>query len=171
MLRGFAAKDASGLHSVVALAFPSDHSGVIAGFPNGAVLWDMSGGQPLRQIMSEANVFAVAASGDGRRIATADLSGVALWDFDAVRKIAYFRHPFDVRAVTFSPDGQTLASGTYVEGSIRLWSLRSGKLTHRLDGHESGISALAYPPRRHRQQPPRHHRERSGRLSLERLPP
>jgi WD40 repeat protein len=66
--------------------------------------------------------------------------------------VAIFDHgvtPGDRRILTvaFSPDGKWLASGC-IDGSIKIWDMATGKLTHTLAGHQAGrfVHGLAFSP-------------------------
>jgi WD40 repeat protein len=49
----------------------------------------------------------------------------------------------DFSSVAFSPDGKLLAAGTRA-GSIYLFRVAGGQLTHTLKGHTGGVWALAF---------------------------
>ncbi len=54
-------------------------------------------------------------------------------------------HSDVVRAVAVSPDGQILVSGSY-DKTIKLWALRTGKLSHTLIGHTNRVTCIAISP-------------------------
>jgi small GTP-binding protein len=47
--------------------------------------------------------------------------------------------------VAFAPSGLTLASGSY-DNAIKLWDVKSGKLTHSLAGHTYSVWSVAFAP-------------------------
>ena len=52
-----------------------------------------------------------------------------------------------VVCMAFSPDGKVLATGAgFVESTIRLWDVASGKEIRRLEGHRAFISSLVFWP-------------------------
>jgi len=50
-----------------------------------------------------------------------------------------------VSDLAFSPDGQWLATASE-DGAIRLWSVKTGTLASRLDGHSGPVRAVAFSP-------------------------
>ena len=111
-------------------------------------LWLSLRDDPLvwRKVIGTGEVYSVAFSPDGTRIAAACQDQVVrLLD---VRSMAVKRlrgHRDQVLAVDFSPDGQSLASGSW-SGEVRIWS-RNGRMLGSLEGHESGVCAIAFGPR------------------------
>ncbi len=51
----------------------------------------------------------------------------------------------DIRKTALSPDGKTLASA-YVDGSVTLWSMATGKPLHVLSGQTDSTTSLAFSP-------------------------
>src|SRR5262249_4819824 len=51
----------------------------------------------------------------------------------------------NLRCVVYRPDGQQLASAG-VDGTIRIWNARTGRLVSTLLGHKGGVFRLAYRP-------------------------
>jgi WD40 repeat protein len=52
-------------------------------------------------------------------------------------------HQGGVRSVAFDPKGETLASGS-LDGTVKLWEVRSGKLLRTLEGHQQWIRTVAF---------------------------
>ena len=66
-------------------------------------------------------------------------TGAVLWETRAAEET--------LRCLAFSPDGRLLASGAgFVESSIRLWDVRTGREAGRLEGHRSWVSSLVFWP-------------------------
>lgn len=54
-------------------------------------------------------------------------------------------HLGPVNSVSFSPDGRIVASGG-MDGTIKLWDVRSGRLIRTLEGHTASVLCLAFSP-------------------------
>jgi WD40 repeat protein len=103
-------------------------------------------------------VHTVALSPDGRTIASLGLDNVIrLWDWNTAREVHHWKsvgHEEDplpdafvasqscVEPLTFSPDGRLLAVGS--GSSVFLYETATGKLRHRLDGHQAYINGFAF---------------------------
>jgi WD40 repeat protein len=103
-------------------------------------------------------VRAVAASADGRLVATASDDGtVKLFDVAAAREAHTLKgHAGGVTCVAVSPDGKWIASGnTHVTpdggilgtpGDVRVWDAGTGAEVFRFTGHKGPIGAVAFSP-------------------------
>jgi WD40 repeat protein len=80
----------------------------------------------------------LAVSDGGRRIVVVDaLTGDARYEL---------HQPSDVTSIAFGPGARLLASGG-TDGTVRLWSLATGRVRKVLRGHVGPIRDLAFSPR------------------------
>ena len=134
------------------VAFSRDGKHVVAGGFDGILtLWDWSS---RRRLMTRkghrGGIHAVSFSRDGSVLATGDSDGVVkMWDIPGGRERTSFRtHPAGkgVTSVAFSPDGVLLATASYLECTVRLWSAVDGRNPRTLPKMTLGVKALAFSP-------------------------
>ncbi|HEY7155306.1 MAG TPA: sigma-70 family RNA polymerase sigma factor [Gemmataceae bacterium] len=117
--------------------------------------WDLATGKELLHLPDPINTIIedITLSPDGKHLAagTSDYDDrVLLWDTTTGRKILDFEghHSFTTAAV-FTPDGQHLWTGGF-DGTIRYWSIDSGKPLRRFawqeDKSENLVFSLALRP-------------------------
>lgn len=101
----------------------------------------------LQKITGPLFSVAIAISGDGSKLATADdgFGRIELWDVrSAVRLYDFGREvfPFDRPGLAISADGQLVAAGS--SRDVRVWDTAAGN--ERFSWHHSKIFAVAFSP-------------------------
>jgi WD40 repeat protein len=92
---------------------------------------DVEAGRRLGELIGHTdNVYAIAYSPDGKRIATAGRDSLRLWDAESSTEIVQLRgHTSFIWCLVFSPDGSQLASGSG-DRTVRLWNAPSNANAH-----------------------------------------
>ncbi len=142
-----------------ALSGGSDHS---------LRLWDLDAGRAAHRFPDHKHwVMSVAFSDDGRLCASGGFDGgIRLWEIASGHEVhgaggggllsrlwpsragaaPHFEgHGRAVIAVAFDPAGTQLLSAG-MDGTLRLWEVRSGKEVRRFVGHKMGVTAAALSP-------------------------
>ncbi len=134
------------------VAFSRDGKYAAVGGSDGILtLWDWAS---QRRLMTRkghrAGIHAVSFSRDGTVLATGDSDGlVKMWDLPGGRERTSFRtHPAGngITSVAFSPDGVLLATSSFLECTVRLWSAVDGRNRRTLPKMPLGVKALAFSP-------------------------
>ena len=131
-------------------------------------MWDISAGDAIHTISEhEDDVWAVAFSPDGTKLASGGGDTVSLWDVATAELLQTFRRPIEIEipldapeeltgdvptdlpanatSIVFSPDGKVLVSGSY-DRTIRLWDIATGEQLRTLEGHTYSITSVAVSP-------------------------
>lgn len=109
-------------------------------------LWNLQTNKFTRSFIGHtSNVLSLAATPDGKILASGGLDGIRLWDLVKKRPLATLVHYNNISKITISPDGQILASGE-TRGVVKLWNLNSGQLIRRFSAHTQVVSGLAFTP-------------------------
>ncbi len=143
-----------GIATIDAVFAPTSDRVVAIGELEGiATVWDAATGDEVATLpQSDASIYDVAFSGDGRRLATTGADGtIRLWDAATGEEELVLRgHDVPNRTVTFSPDGSRLAAIDYT-GVVRVWALELDDLVdhrHRAaDPHAHRRRVRPVPPR------------------------
>lgn len=102
-----------------------------------ATVWDLAAGKPLATLKETGgNIYALALSPDGSRLAEGSSSVIRIWDLSTYAgTVLADSHSGgepeagpvgEVEALAWSPDGTRLAAGGY-EPVVRIWDVKSGK--------------------------------------------
>jgi WD40 repeat protein len=136
---------------VLAVSFNHDQTHLITGQQNHAIrLWEIQSGRCHHQLVGHTNwVRVLAASPNGRWLASSSGETIRLWDMDAGVYCATLSRQSDlVRVLCFSPTASVLASGMD-DATITLWDLQTRQWVAILSEHRDRISALCFSPDGH----------------------
>lgn len=114
-----------------------EHPGEVIELPGGGIRWKAPG--------LDAEVTAVAFSGDGQLVATASNDRTArIWETTTGREVCRFTHDDGVSSVAFDPNGKYMATGSK-DHTMRLWDLGSGRELARVT-HAAEVRKVAFSP-------------------------
>jgi WD40 repeat protein/DNA-binding SARP family transcriptional activator len=94
-----------------------------------------------------SDVWDVAYSPDGARLATASFDGTAkIWDSETGQELYSLEgHRKPLQDIAYSSDGSQLATADE-EGVVFLWNPKNGEMSGNLVGHSDGVWKLAFSP-------------------------
>ena len=154
-----------GDESVNALAFSPDGTWAVTGsgttpFSSAprrttVSVWDTQNGRRRMTLFkAETNVWCVAVSPDGRRIAAGCTGGeVLVWDSATGLSVwSHRQQDYDAMSVAFSPDGKWLAIGygfysDFKKGRVKILDAATGREIRSLSGPLGGVNKLAFDPK------------------------
>lgn len=141
-----------GAEPIRGLAFDANRKllAVAAGPSDGNLtLWQWTTGQKIQTIPVGQDLYCVAFSPDGTRLATnAHNNEIKIWDAASGKERSTLKgHSGFVWCVAFSPDGKYLASGSD-DRTVRVWDLATSKVVQVLGGHGGMVASVAFSPRR-----------------------
>ena len=110
-------------------------------------LWDVATGTNYATINGHIGTNnAIAFSPNEDAFAMTQAGGtVKFYEFTTGRHISTLSKEY-VRSIAYSPDGNTLALGNYVDGSVKLTDIKSGRRLARLRGHADIVTIVAFSP-------------------------
>ena len=132
--------------AVTAVAFGKNGRWLVSGSADKTIrLWEVDTGRPIRTLVDEMGVVAVALSPDGRWLASASNENIKLWDVGTVSVVHVLKHDDAVNALVFSADGRFLASASDDE-KARIWEVDSGRLVAGPLKHDDWVTVVAFSP-------------------------
>lgn len=151
--------------SINALAMTYDSKILVTGSGEGIInLWKFSK-KELEMIQKltdhEGSIWSLSISPDGRLIASGgEDKTIRIWELLTGIEVNTLKdHPGRVYSVNFSPDGKNIVSGSagisktdpnYKKDSndyaIRIWSVSTGKLVGKLEGHAGDVHSVLVTP-------------------------
>ncbi|GFR41863.1 hypothetical protein Agub_g2644, partial [Astrephomene gubernaculifera] len=138
-------------HDIAATAFSPDGALIATGADDCKVkVFQQSSGFCFVTFSEHtAPVTAVAFLPSGHALLSASLDGtVRAWDLVRYRNFRTLTSPTPVQfgCLAVDPGGEVVVAGTVDTFQIYVWSLKTGRLTDVLAGHEGPVSGLAFSP-------------------------
>lgn len=141
------------VNQVRALAFSADGKLLAAAGGNPAQfgeikIWRVSDRTELFSFRGHRdNIFAIAFSPDGARLATCSYDKlVKLWDVASGKEISSLKdHTDAVFSLAFSPDGKRLASGS-ADRTVKIWDVATGQRLYSLNDALDAVNSIAFHP-------------------------
>jgi WD40 repeat protein len=124
---------------VTAVAFSPDGDTLASGTNSNTVkLWELR----TQTLARSDGVHAVALSPNGKMIATGHRDrAIRFWHAETgVLQRILTGHKYGVSSLVFFPDGRTLATGSWEEGTVRMWDAQTGAELRTLAGASSLIA-------------------------------
>jgi WD40 repeat protein len=120
---------------------------VTGGYDGRVVAWNPDGSQRWFADFDDlVNDVRIDPHGAYVAVAVADSYAFVLDMVNGARSMVFGPHGDDVNAVRWSPDGLQLACVMdHLDTTIRIWPM-NGSASIALDGHESGVFAVAFDP-------------------------
>lgn len=131
--------------AVLAAVSPDGRQIAVAEFDHTIRLWDLSSGQLIQTVPSDAvAVRDLVYSPDGRMLLAAIGDDFRIWSSNNLKlKHNFEQHDDTIERIVVSDDGR-LAATVSNDKSVRLWSLGEGRHLRALSGHTSPPATAAF---------------------------
>jgi WD40 repeat protein len=108
-----------------------------------ARVWDLRRGSEIRRLRHGGGAESLAITSDGRSVLVAH-AWIELVDLRGGHAVTTFSggHTDRIHAVVVTPDGRRVVSASS-DHTLRIWSLRSGRVVRTLGGHGGEVTAVA----------------------------
>jgi WD40 repeat protein len=122
--------------------FAKDSSIISASGDNKARIWPLGRNLPIEFSSPEKIVAGVAIH--KFKVASSIIEAIKIWDLFSKKQTGLITADAQqIRALAFSPDGKILAGAGH-DRQIRIWEVATGKLLHKLIGHQKQIWSLSF---------------------------
>jgi WD40 repeat protein/DNA-binding SARP family transcriptional activator len=139
------------LHQAFDVAFSPDGTMLATGGwegPSSTIIWDATTGERQRVLAQDPDQAlwgrSVDFNRDGSLVAGVGWNDAFVWSVDDAEIVARLREQ-QVTALAFNSDGRRLATGS-LEGSLKVWDARTGRLLESLTGNLGQVMDLAFSP-------------------------
>jgi WD40 repeat protein len=116
--------------------------------PSSTIIWDATTGERQRVLAQDPDQAlwgrSVDFNRDGSLVAGVGWNDAFVWSVDDAEIVARLREQ-QVTALAFNSDGRRLATGS-LEGSLKVWDARTGRLLESLTGNLGQVMDLAFSP-------------------------
>ena len=137
--------------SMNSIVYSPDGQRIITTADDGKIkVWEASSGFCIVTFTEHSSgVTACEFAKRGNVLFTASLDGsVRAWDLIRYRNFRTFTAPsrLSFSSLAVDPSGEVVCAGSLESFEIHLWSVQTGQLLDRLQGHEAPISSLSFAP-------------------------
>lgn len=135
--------------SLNAIVYSPDGSKIVTASDDGKIkVWDAYSGFSIVTFTEHTSgITALEFSKRGNVLFSASLDGsIRAWDLIRYRNFRTFTAPSRIQfsSLAVDPSGEIVCAGSLDDFDIHLWSVQTGQLLDRLQGHEGPVSGLSF---------------------------
>ena len=110
-------------------------------------IWPTDTWKQPKKLQENDEIYTLAFSPDSQLLAAGGMFGLRIWDMETYLPRRTFGEGLWIYSCVFDLNKQIIIAGDG-EGEIYFWDISSGELRDTFHGHTSGISGLAFNPKR-----------------------